>query len=175
MEPEPSGVSRRTLLSAGAGVPVTAVLLSACGESGGGPAGGAGGYGQPAPRPSSAEPTTTDDGSEDPTEATSEEPAAPEGAALAAVDDIPVGGALVVQDGPGGKPVVLARPRRDTVVAFSAVCTHRGCTVQAEQSGLRCPCHGSTYDLTGANTGGPAPSPLPKVDVTVTDGQVRQA
>ena len=172
MEPEPSGVSRRTLLSAGAGVPITAVLLSACGESGGGPAGGAGGYGQPAPRPSSAEPTPTDDG---PTEATSEEPAAPEGAALAAVDDIPVGGALVVQDGPGGKPVVLARPRRDTVVAFSAVCTHRGCTVAAEGAGLRCPCHGSTYDLTGANTGGPAPSPLPKVDVTVTDGQVRQA
>lgn len=166
MEPEPSGVSRRTLLSAGAGVPITAVLLSACGDIGDDPA-GAGGYGQPAPRTSSAEPTPTDDGSQKPT--------GPEGAALAAVDDIPVGGALVVEDGPGGKPVVLARPRRGTVIAFSAVCTHQGCTVMAEQSGIRCPCHGSTFDLTGANTGGPAPSPLPKVEVTVADGQVRQA
>ena len=168
MEPEPSGVSRRTLLSAGAGVPITAVLLSACGDSGGDPAGGAGGadgYGQP--RPSSAEPTPNDDGSQKPT--------GPQVAALAAVDDIPVGGALVVEDGPGGKPVVLARPRRGTVVAFSAVCTHQGCTVLAEQSGIRCPCHGSTYDLTGANTGGPAPSPLPKIEVTVADGQVRRA
>lgn len=58
-------------------------------------------------------------------------------------------------------------------MAFSAVCTHQGCTVAADGAGLRCPCHGSTYDLTGANTAGPAPSPLPKVEVTVTDGQVR--
>lgn len=58
-------------------------------------------------------------------------------------------------------------------MAFSAVCTHQGCTVAADGAGLRCPCHGSTYDLTGANTAGPAPSPLPKVEVTVTGGQVR--
>ena len=42
----------------------------------------------------------------------------------------------------------------------TAVCTHLGCTVNAVETGYSCPCHGSTYDLVGRNTGGPAPSPL---------------
>lgn len=42
----------------------------------------------------------------------------------------------------------------------TAVCTHLGCTVNAVETGYACPCHGSTYDLFGRNTGGPAPSPL---------------
>jgi Rieske Fe-S protein len=38
---------------------------------------------------------------------------------------------------------------------------------------LKCPCHGSTYDLaTGDNTGGPAPRPLSKIPVKVTGGRV---
>jgi len=169
MEPDTSGVSRRTLLSAGAGVPLTAVLLSACG--GDDPATTTSTPTADSSSPGSATPEPTD--AAEPTEpAGSEEPA---GESLAAVADIPVGGALVVQDGPGGKPVVLARPRDGEVIAFSAVCTHQGCTVRAEQGAIQCPCHGSTYDLTGANTGGPAPSPLPKVEVTVSGGQVRPA
>lgn len=170
MEPDTSGVSRRTLLGAGAGVPVSAVLLAACGEASTTGTSDTGGYGAPASPEASASP---DPQSDDPTP--SGEPEEPAGGSLAAVADIPVGGALVVQGGPDGKPVVLARPRSDEVVAFSAVCTHRGCTVMAEQDAIRCPCHGSTYDLTGANTGGPAPSPLPKVEITVADGQVRPA
>lgn len=170
MEPDTSGVSRRTLLSAGAGVPLTAVLLSACGDE---PA-----TTTTAPASSSSPGSATSEqgepaGSSEP--AASDQPGEPTGEPLAAVADIPAGGALVVQDGPGGRPVVLARPRGDDVVAFSAVCTHQGCTVQADQGMIRCPCHGSTYDLTGANTGGPAPSPLPPVKVTVSDGQVRPA
>ena len=46
------------------------------------------------------------------------------------------------------------------VRAQTAVCTHLGCTVNAVETGYSCPCHGSTYDLLGFNTGGPAPSPL---------------
>lgn len=42
----------------------------------------------------------------------------------------------------------------------TAVCTHLGCTVNAVETGYACPCHGSTYDLEGKNTGGPAPLPL---------------
>jgi cytochrome b6-f complex iron-sulfur subunit len=42
----------------------------------------------------------------------------------------------------------------------TAVCTHLGCTVNAVETGYACPCHGSTYDLIGLNTGGPAPKPL---------------
>lgn len=155
MEPETGGVTRRTLLSAGAGVPVSTVLLTACGGTSTG-TDGSGGYGAPAAPPASESPAPADD-------------------SLAAVADIPDGGALVVQDGPDGTPVVLVRHRDGEVVAFSAICTHKGCTVQAERSALRCPCHGSTFDLSGKNTGGPAPSPLPAVAVTVTGGRVRPA
>lgn len=42
----------------------------------------------------------------------------------------------------------------------TAVCTHLGCTVNAVETGYKCPCHGSTYDRHGKNTGGPAPLPL---------------
>lgn len=42
----------------------------------------------------------------------------------------------------------------------TAVCTHLGCTVNMVETGYACPCHGSTYDRHGKNTGGPAPKPL---------------
>lgn len=42
----------------------------------------------------------------------------------------------------------------------TAVCTHLGCTVNLVATGYQCPCHGSTYDAFGKNTGGPAPLPL---------------
>lgn len=42
----------------------------------------------------------------------------------------------------------------------TAVCTHLGCTVNMVETGFSCPCHGSTYDRFGRNTGGPAPTPL---------------
>jgi cytochrome b6-f complex iron-sulfur subunit len=42
----------------------------------------------------------------------------------------------------------------------TAVCTHLGCTVNMVDTGYACPCHGSTYDRHGLNTGGPAPLPL---------------
>lgn len=42
----------------------------------------------------------------------------------------------------------------------TSVCTHLGCTVNMVDTGYACPCHGSTYDRYGRNTGGPAPEPL---------------
>jgi cytochrome b6-f complex iron-sulfur subunit len=94
------------------------------------------------------------------------------GGSLAAVADVPVGGAVSAQDA-GGKPVIVAQPSKGQVVAFSAICTHMGCTVAPAGNELVCPCHGSTYDLaTGDNTSGPAPSPLPKIPVKVKGGKV---
>jgi Rieske Fe-S protein len=52
---------------------------------------------------------------------------------------------------PDGDPAIVARPTANTAVAFSAKCTHMGCTVQPAGSELHCPCHGSKYNaLTGA-------------------------
>jgi len=55
---------------------------------------------------------------------------------------------------------VFIEVRSGKVRCQTAVCTHLGCTVNAVETGYSCPCHGSTYDLEGRNTGGPAPKPL---------------
>jgi Rieske Fe-S protein len=90
---------------------------------------------------------------------------------VAKLSDIPVGGsASATLD---GKPIILAQPTAGKVVAFTAICTHQGCTVNPDGAVLRCPCHASTYDaFTGQNTGGPAPSPLAAIPVTVSGGAV---
>jgi len=69
---------------------------------------------------------------------------------------------------------VLTRTVDGELHAFSAVCTHQGCTVDRVADGtIDCPCHGSRFDaLTGAVTHGPATIPLPPVAVVVRDGQV---
>jgi len=67
----------------------------------------------------------------------------------------------------------VAQPTAGTVVAFSAVCTHLGCTVTPKGKELDCPCHGSVYDaFTGQVITGPASRPLPSIPVAVRSGQV---
>ena len=57
--------------------------------------------------------------------------------------------------------------------AASAVCTHLGCTVNLAGSGFHCPCHGSVFDQAGQVVSGPAPSPLPWLDLTLSrDGRI---
>jgi Rieske Fe-S protein len=90
---------------------------------------------------------------------------------LAALDDIPDGGGLVLAD----QRVVLVRSG-DEVRAFSAICTHQGCPVDGVADGLiTCPCHGSEFDAaTGDVVRGPATRPLAAVQVEVADGVVTQ-
>lgn len=85
---------------------------------------------------------------------------------LAAVDDIPDGGGLVLSD----DKLVLTRDG-DSVRCFTAVCTHQGCLVAAVQDGqIRCPCHGSAFDAaTGAVVRGPATEPLEAEEIEITD------
>jgi Rieske Fe-S protein len=92
------------------------------------------------------------------------------GRMLVAVDKVPVGGGVVL----GKEQVVVTRPAADDVRAFSAVCTHQGCTVNAVADGtIDCPCHGSSFDAaTGAVRHGPATRALPQVAVTVRSGKV---
>lgn len=60
------------------------------------------------------------------------------------------------------------------VVAYSAICTHLGCSVLAnltEEGLIACPCHGSFFDPDedAAVRGGPAGRPLPSLPIQVND------
>lgn len=95
----------------------------------------------------------------------------PAGQKLIALTEIPVGEARSVTL--GERELIVARTDRASAVAFSAVCTHQGCTVAPAEDKLRCPCHGSTYrTLTGEVISGPAPKPLREVPVRVSNGTV---
>jgi cytochrome b6-f complex iron-sulfur subunit len=44
----------------------------------------------------------------------------------------------------------------DNYVAYWTECMHQGCEVEVQGNRFVCPCHGSTYDLEGRVTKGPA-------------------
>ena len=59
------------------------------------------------------------------------------------------------------------------VYAVSAVCTHLGCTVARSRTGFECPCHGSKFRTDGGVEAGPAPRPLPWLEIgRAADGQL---
>ena len=62
----------------------------------------------------------------------------------------------------GSKPVIVIRTASGDVRAFSAICTHLGCTVQFRKDfgTIWCACHNGKYDLNGKNISGPPPRPL---------------
>lgn len=57
--------------------------------------------------------------------------------------------------------------------AFSAVCTHAGCTVNYTSSELYCPCHRGYFSaVNGSVLGGPPPRPLPEYDIQIVNGNI---
>ena len=91
--------------------------------------------------------------------------------ALAKTADIPVGGGKIVDK------VVVTQPVAGTFKAFSAICTHQGCTVTSIASGkIDCACHGSVFDAaTGAVITGPAARALAEQKISVADGSISLA
>ncbi len=66
--------------------------------------------------------------------------------------------------------VWIVREAEGFYVLF-AKCTHLGCTprwLKVEQK-FKCPCHGSGYRKSGINFEGPAPRPLERFRITLTD------
>lgn len=141
--------SRRGILQTGAVIAVAgaaAPLLAACGDD--------------QTEGAAIEPTSTP---------------APKGGASAgivAVADIPADGSVVkiVDD----RKIVLTKSAAGQVNAFSAVCTHSGCTVKGVEAGsILCVCHGSLFNpVTGAVVQGPARTPLATIPVQVRNGIV---
>ncbi|HLK10626.1 MAG TPA: Rieske (2Fe-2S) protein [Candidatus Binatia bacterium] len=86
--------------------------------------------------------------------------------------DFPLDSGKVVRF--GERPAIVVRLAGGELRAFSAVCTHLGCTVQYRKDLelLWCPCHNGRFDLTGRNVAGPPPRPLEALEVAVRGDQV---
>ena len=72
---------------------------------------------------------------------------------------------------PAGDPGIVVRLSDGGFVAFDAVCTHAGCTVEwdAPDKVLYCPCHGAAFDPANnaAVLGGPTNQPLASLPIVV--------
>ena len=62
-----------------------------------------------------------------------------------------------------------------SLLALSRTCTHLGCSVpwDKEKNKFICPCHGSTFNLTGEVLTAPAPRPLDIYPVRIENGIVK--
>lgn len=92
--------------------------------------------------------------------------------------DLPVGASHNFVHSTKGIPSVLFRTKTG-VFAYSAICTHEGCTVAYKSTAkkLVCPCHGAQFDpfAKGKAVAGPTNSPLPSVKVAVKGTWVVEA
>jgi rieske iron-sulfur protein len=105
------------------------------------------------------------------------------------VDIAAIAPVMAVQVFPEGKSdnernlielVRLAADLPTGLVAYSAICTHLGCTVLprlSEQGYIVCPCHASVFDPAAAArvVSGPANRPLPALPIEVSSGGVVRA
>jgi thiosulfate dehydrogenase [quinone] large subunit len=92
--------------------------------------------------------------------------------------DLPTGGTFKFIHSTQGVPAILFRTKVG-VFAYSAICTHQGCTVNYDKSSkhLICPCHGAEFDpASGAKAvAGPTQTPLGKISVKVSGAWVVEA
>ncbi|MGW5325828.1 Rieske (2Fe-2S) protein [Streptomyces sp. NPDC004014] len=95
----------------------------------------------------------------------------PSGRALASTSDIPEGGGKIFKE----RKVVVTQPSKGDFKAFSAICTHEGCTVSEVADGtIGCPCHGSRFHIAdGSVANGPATRPLPAETIKVEGNSIR--
>jgi Rieske Fe-S protein len=95
---------------------------------------------------------------------------AQQGGMIAQTSDIPTGGGKVF----GDQKIVITQPSSGQFKAFSAICTHEGCTVGSVSNGtINCPCHGSKYDINdGSVKNGPATQPLPEQKISVSGANI---
>lgn len=94
---------------------------------------------------------------------------------IAAVDELPVGGAKTFSYPEGSTPRLLVRTGPTSFVAYDQQCTHLMCPVvpAVDKGKLHCPCHNGWFDLTtGAPVAGPPTRRLARVRVEVHDGSV---
>jgi Rieske Fe-S protein len=98
-----------------------------------------------------------------------EAPAPEAGSELATTADVPVGGGVILPE----EKIVITQPTEGEFKAFSAMCTHQGCVVAEVRETINCTCHNSKYSIEdGSVQGGPAPSPLGEVAISVEGDKI---
>ncbi|MFF7968604.1 Rieske (2Fe-2S) protein [Streptomyces sp. NPDC007903] len=143
--------TRRTLLATGAAT--LAVCCVGCGDDG---------------DSSSATASTSPGGG-----TTSASSDSGDGQALGSVSEIPEGGGKIF----AAEKVVVTQPKKGEYKAFSAICTHQGCTLNKVADGtVDCPCHGSKFHIAdGSVARGPATKPLAAKEIMVHGNTVHLA
>ncbi|WP_049564210.1 Rieske (2Fe-2S) protein [Nonomuraea sp. SBT364] len=147
--------TRRTVVF-GAGGAGLAAVLTACAS-----------YGSP------VDEAVVDAAGEPPAEESAAAPKKKKPKALADTADIPSGGGKIFE----GQKVVVTQPVEGEFRAFTATCTHAGCTVASISNGtINCPCHGSKFKIEdGSVAEGPAAEPLAEKKINVSGGKIRLA
>jgi Rieske Fe-S protein len=152
MSAQSNVVGRRSVLAAGAVGVGAAGLLAACGDD--------------SDTSTSSPSSSSEPSAAAPSASASADSGSSSADALASTSDIPVGSGKIFAD----EKVVVTQPTEGDFKAFSALCTHQGCLVtKVDSSEITCACHMSRFSLTdGSVLGGPATSPLPSEQITVT-------
>lgn len=160
---QPASKPARRAVIAAAGATGLAVALTACGSD------------DPSPASSdSSSAAGTEESSGASTGGTSGGDAGSGGGTeVAKTSDIPEGGGKVFAD----QKMVVTQPTAGEFKAFSSTCTHQGCAVKSIKDGvINCPCHNSNFSITdGSVKSGPAPKPLPAMQITVDGDSIKMA
>ncbi|UFN45397.1 QcrA and Rieske domain-containing protein [Nocardioides okcheonensis] len=153
-----TAINRRRALAGSAAVAVGVPLLAACGSD---------------DTASDSSPSDSSSGSSEPSDSGSSSSDGATAEALATTADVPVGGCFVV----AAAKVVVTQPTEGDFKAFSATCTHQGCSVESSTDGeIPCPCHGSTFSIEdGSVIQGPATSGLAEVQIAVDGDSITRA
>ena len=71
----------------------------------------------------------------------------------------------------------MTQPETGKFRAFSAACTHQGCTVADVRNGtINCPCHGSAFKIAdGSVANGPATRALRAINIAVDGTDIKVA
>jgi nitrite reductase/ring-hydroxylating ferredoxin subunit len=94
---------------------------------------------------------------------------------VAAVGELPIGGAKTFNYPEGSTPRLLVRTGPRAFVAYDQQCTHLQCPLvpAVERGRLHCPCHNGWFDLmSGEPLAGPPRRRLPRVVLDVRDQTV---
>ena len=95
--------------------------------------------------------------------------------AVAAMDELAVGGVKLFAYPTAGDPCILVRTGSSSWVAYSQKCTHLSCAVYyaKEQNRLECPCHQGFFSIAdGSVLQGPPRRPLTRVALKANGGQL---